>query len=84
MIVGQDAVHGPRGVEDRLGPTQLMLCKRLADGGLYPESVLADASCSSTGSVNYMLAGMRPKLADIGVALDSPMRGFWTARRIGE
>jgi hypothetical protein len=84
MIVGNDSVHGPRGVEDRLGPTQLMLCKRLSDGGMYPESVLGDAAGISNGTIAYMLAGMRPKLADIGVELFQPVKGYWTARRFGE
>jgi hypothetical protein len=78
MIVANGVVHGPGGIEERLGPKELALMERMAGGGMFPVDILSKLSGADAGP---MLNGMRAKLAGVGVELFQPMKGFWRARR---
>jgi DNA-binding CsgD family transcriptional regulator len=84
MVVADGVVHGPDGIEERLGPKEIKILARMADGGMYPADVLAEIGGAKNDTFTYLMNGMRAKLAAIGVELFAPMKGYWRARRSGE
>lgn len=85
MIVADGVVHGPLGIEERFGAKEIAVLTRLQTGDLYDQKTLQELIGTDNEMVaTYVLNGMRPKLAAIGVELFQPLKKNWRCRRMEE
>lgn len=83
VVVVNGAVHARGGIEDRFGPKERAVLAHMAKGELFHEFTLrGKAGDPDEGVFRYLMNGMRPKLAAIGVELFQPMKGHWRIREL--
>lgn len=83
VVVINGAVHARGGVEDRFRPKESAVLTHMAKGELFHEFTLCGkAGNTDEGVFRYLMNGMRPKLAAIGVELFQPMKRHWRIREL--